>query len=129
MLNSNSGFEEIQSYLNKIYENGFLARDKWINYTLYNYIKETEIVAAESGWFDAYKVVLNAPIDIKNQRKYIQLLSSCKGNYIVTIHNEFADLFNDNKLSEAESIILAGLANFPDDKTLKSDLQMIQNKK
>ena len=128
LLNSDSSFAEIQPYLNRIYEEGFLLKDKWINYTLYNYIQEAEIVAGSQGWLKAYLFVKDAPVKIRNQRKYIQLLNSCKRNYVVTIHNSFADLYNSGKYSEAEELINEGLEQIPGDRTLTSDLQMIKNK-
>lgn len=126
MLNSDSRFDYIQQYLNKTYEDGYLQKNKWISYTIFNYVKETEIIASDDGWLEAYIFVENAPVDIRNQRKYIQLRNSCKGNYIITVHNQFADLFNNGMLLEAENVVRKGLANIPDDRTLLSDLQMLK---
>jgi hypothetical protein len=127
MINSERSFDEILTYLNEVYEQGFLTRDKWINYTLFNYVKEAEIVSIENGWLEAYLFVSSAPLEIRDQRKYLQLLNSCKGNYIITIHNQFADLYNSGKFAEAENIVRQGLNHFPGDRTLTSDLRMIQN--
>lgn len=129
LLNSNENFDVVQSYLNKVYEEGFLSDSKWIDYTLYNYVKEAEIIANSSGWLDAYLFVKAAPLDIQSKSKYRQLLNSCKGNYVVTVHNRFADLYNSGQYEDAEAVVLRGLAIIPDDSTLKSDLQMIQRKK
>jgi len=126
LLNSSEEFDFIQNYLNSVLEEGLLPEAKWISYTLFNYIREAEIKADSEGWLEAYLFVKEAPLDIRNQRKYIQLLNSCKGNYVITIHNQFADLFNNSQFSEAEDIILNGLRYIPDNKTLAADLQMIQ---
>lgn len=126
LINSSENFEKIQTYLNKILEEGFLLKSKWVNYTLFNYIKEAEIKAESEGWLASYLFVKEAPLDIVNQRKYIQLLNSCRGNYIITIHNQFADLFNNSLFTRAKEMILEGLSYLPEDKTLKSDLQMLE---
>ncbi len=128
LLNSGSSYSEVKLHLNRIYENGFLTKGKWINYTIYLYIKESEKLANSQGWLAAYLFVKNAPADIVNQQKYRQLLSSCKGNYAVTIHNKFADFYNKGLYSEAERIIQEGLSYLPDNSTFNSDLQMVRNK-
>ena len=128
MINSHRDFNDIRIFLDESLEEGYLTKNKWINYTLFIYIKNAEALASEKGWLNAYMFVLGAPSDIKNQRKYIQLLSSCKGNYVITIHNRFADLYNSGKHEEAEQLILQGLNVVPGNNTLKSDLQMIQRK-
>jgi len=128
LLNSDSSFDDVQTYLNGIFEEGFLVEKQWINYTIYNYIKEAEILARSSGWLEAFLLVRDAPVDIRNQRKYIQLLDSCKDNYAVTIHNQFADLYNKGKYAEAEIVINEGLIHVPGNRTLTSDLQMIKSK-
>ena len=127
LLNSDVDFDTVQPFLNRVYEEGYLDKSKWINYTVYNYIKEAEIVAGDSGWLDAYLFVKSAPVDIQQMTKYIQLLNSCRGNYIVTVHNEFAELYNSGLFSEAEKAVLDGLGYLPGENTLTSDLQMIQN--
>ncbi|MBI9099185.1 MAG: hypothetical protein JEY91_11940 [Spirochaetaceae bacterium] len=129
LLNSDNDFNKLKLHLNRVYDEGYLSKEKWINYTVFNYIREAEKLAATSGWLEAYEFVKMAPADIKNQRKYIQLLDSCRGNYIVTIHNRFADLFNSGQYQEAEQILAEGLNVIPGDRTLNSDLQMIRNKK
>ena len=128
LLNSGSSYNELQPFINKVYEDGYMTREKWIDYTLYLYIRESEILARSEGWLHAYLFVKSAPEDIINRQKYTRLLSSCKGNYVVTVHNRFADLYNNGDYSEAEEIILQGLSHLPGNKTLNSDLQMIRNK-
>lgn len=129
MLNSGEDFYTVKSYLQNVYDKGFLDRAKWIDYTVYNYIKETKVIANRTGWLDAYLFAEKAPDVIKNNTKYRQLLSSCRGNYVVTVHNQFADLFNSRQYGEAEKIIREGLSFIPEDGTLKADLQLLKRKK
>lgn len=128
LLNSSEPFEPLQDYLDRIYEEGYLARSKWIEYTQYNYIREAEIIAAGEGWLDAYLFVKRAPQEITGGQKYRQLLQNCRNNYIVTVHNAFADLYNRGSYSDAEELLLQGLENIPDDRTLLSDLELVRKK-
>lgn len=125
-LNSDIGFDEIHQYLDLIYNQSFITRDKWISYTVFNYVKEAELIARDAGWLEAYLFVKEAPTDIRDQRKYLHLLDSCKGNYVITIHNKFADLYNKGEYTLAESVIRNGLSVIPNDRTLLSDLKMIK---
>lgn len=126
LLNSGTSHQEVQDYLNKVYEEDFISRDKWIDYSLHNYIKEAEIKSVEAGWLETYLFVKAAPEDFKDRRKYTQLLNSCRDNYIITVHNHFADLYNNRNYEEAKSIILEGLEEIPENRTLTSDLELIR---
>ncbi len=128
LLNSESSYHETNQYINEVYDSGYMTNGKWINFILYLYIKESEVLANSEGWLVSYLFVKNAPAEIINQRKYIQLLSSCRGNYAVTVHNSFAGFFNEGNFIEAEKILLEGLSHLPDNRTLNSDLQMIKNR-
>lgn len=127
-LNSDEPFSIVQNYLDKVLGLGYLSNNKWLEYTQYNYIREAEKIANSSGWLEAYLFVRDAPEELKTQRKFRQLLESCKGNYVVTVHNRFADLYNSGNYSEAESIILEGLEVLPQNETLLSDLSLINKK-
>jgi len=129
LINSGQDFLDIRDFVNKVYEQGYLSDVKWIDYTVYNYIKEAERVAKSAGWLDAFLFVRDAPLEIQNNTKYLQLLNSCRSNYAVTVHNSFADYFNEGRFDEAEAVIRSGLAYIPENRTLNSDLQMILRKK
>lgn len=128
LLNAGQDFPVIEDFLRKTYEEGYLSNSKWIEYTVYNYIKEAERLANNQGWLQAYLFVSEGPSEIRSNSKYRQLLNSCRNNYIVTVHNSFADYFNSGRYDEAEAVVREGLAIAPDDKTLTSDLQLIQRK-
>jgi tetratricopeptide (TPR) repeat protein len=49
-------------------------------------------------------------------------------NTIAIIHNNFADEANSGNLTRAREILEEGLLHFPDDKTLKSDLQLLNKR-
>lgn len=129
LINSGQDFYAIENFIGKIYEEGYLSNSKWSEYTVFNYIKEAERVSRDQGWLEAYLFVENAPEEIRNINKYIQLRNSCKNNYVVTVHNSFADSYNRGDYIEAENLIREGLNHIPDDKTLNSDLQLILRKK
>ena len=127
-LNSDRSFAQVQSHLDRIWKEEHFPKKKWISYTLHNYVKESQIIARKKNWFAAYQFVLEAPVDIHHQRKYIQLLDSCKRNYVISAHNQFADLYNSGLYFKAKEIITEALSLLPKDKTLTSDLKRLKDK-
>ncbi len=95
-------------------ENAWLAI---LNY----YMKQQDY---EGGYGKSQEALAQLPKSTKI-RKMNQAFYS---NSIAIIHNNFADKANSGDLTRAREILEEGLLLFPDDKTLKSDLQLLNKR-
>ena len=77
---------------------------------------------------DGYKKSAQALVGLPQSSKIKKMQKSFYDNCIVIIHNKFAKIANAGDYDEARRILEEGLVKFPDDKTLKSDLTLLNKR-
>ena len=77
---------------------------------------------------EGYKKSTEALVSLPQSSKIKKMKKSFYDNCIVLIHNKFADQANAGNYDEARSILEEGLQKYPDDKTLKSDLTLLNKR-
>ncbi len=77
---------------------------------------------------EGYEKAEEAISQLPKSSKIKTMRQNFYNNVIAVIHNNFADQANAGNYDEARSILEAGLQKFPDDKTLKSDLSLLNKR-
>jgi tetratricopeptide (TPR) repeat protein len=89
-------------------------------------LREGERRADESGEGEAISYLEAAEKQYGGNAQIAQALKVYRNNRIVTFHNEFAGLYNSGKYQEAAEAARQGLAEFPDNRQLKTDLTLAE---
>ncbi|WP_461247868.1 hypothetical protein [Treponema sp. R6D11] len=89
--------------------------------------KEASTISATpaGNWRAAIQYLEASLSHIGANRELEQALTVYKGNLVADYHNRFATEWNKKNFNEAERILNEGLAEFPGDKQLLSDKQII----
>ena len=82
------------------------------------------IQAYEEGYEKSAEALESLPQSSKIKKMQKSFYDNC----IVIIHNNFADQANAGNYDKARSILEEGLQKYPDDKTLKSDLTLLNKR-
>ncbi|MCL1957965.1 MAG: hypothetical protein FWF68_00025 [Spirochaetes bacterium] len=85
--------------------------------------------APDKDWRTAIRYLENAISKYGPNRELEQSLRTYKGNLVADYHNRFAAEWNKKNYVEAELILNEGLAEFPGDKQLLSDKQIVAKQK
>ena len=78
----------------------------------------------EKGYYKAEEGLAQLP----RSSKIKTMRQNFYSNVIAIIHNDFADQANGGNFTRAREILEEGLSQFPNDKTLKSDLQLLNKR-
>ncbi len=77
---------------------------------------------------EGYEKAEEALSQLPKSSKINTMRQNFYSNIIAVIHNNFADQANRGNYDKARSILEEGLQKFPDDKTLKSDLSLLNKR-
>jgi len=95
-----------------------------LNYTI---LKIASYLCAppDKDWRTAIRYLEGAVAKYGTNRELDQAIRTYKGNIVADYHNRFAAEWNKKNYAEAERIINEGLAEFPGDRQLLADKQML----
>ena len=79
----------------------------------------------EKNWRAAVQYIEKALAAFGSDRELEQRAAIYLGNVAVDYHNRFAELWNSASYAEAERILNAALAEFPNDRRLLSDMEIV----
>ena len=122
----NKPFREALAVLDKAVANGFPNKGRIEELVLYLYGKEANRIAASGDWLAAADIALQAVKRVPGDAQLTQAAAGFRKNYVVTIHNQFAQLFNARQYEQARTLLLEALKTMPEDKTLLDDLKTVQ---
>ena len=77
---------------------------------------------------EGYKQATDALVSLPQSSKIKKMQKMFYDNCIVIIHNSFADQANAGNFDAARTILEEGLQKYPGDKTLKSDLTLLNKR-
>jgi tetratricopeptide (TPR) repeat protein len=89
-------------------------------------LREGERRAGEFGDRDAISWLEGAVKRYGSNKDITRALGVYRSNRAIGFHNEFAELYNAGKYEKALAIIQQGLAEFPDNRQLKTDLGLAE---
>jgi hypothetical protein len=122
----NKPFAEALASLDKAIAGGFNQKSRIEELLIFLYSKEANRIAATGDWLAAATVSAEA---LKRLPGNVQLEQASQGfqrNYVVTVHNRFAQLFNSKQYELARTEILAALKHVPNNPTLLKDYDAVQ---
>ena len=122
----NKPFKEALAVLDKAVANGFADKGRIEELVLYLYGKEANRTAATGDWLAAADIALQGVKRVPGNAQLTQAAAGFRKNYVVTIHNQFAQLFNAKQYEQARTLLLGALKTMPEDKTLLDDLKTVQ---
>jgi len=93
--------------------------------------KTASLLCAAPGrdWRSAINYIENALNRFGANRELEQSLRTYRNNLAAEFHNRFAAEWNKKKYDEAENILNEGLAEFPSDRQLLSDMETVKRQK
>lgn len=113
--------------LDEIYAKGSLRKDRYVEYIVYLYGKMAEEAGKRRDWLQAADIMEAAIQKIGNQPRLDSALKGYRNNFAISVHNQFADLYNSKQFQEARDVVEEGLRLIPNNKTLKQDLEIIRD--
>ncbi len=99
----NGDFETARQYLKSVEKD--LSKSQINEYTTYLYSKEAKRIETSEGMKQAYHFLKSADPDILKIAKVKSILDMYEYNYIISIHNNFATLFNAGRYEEAQTLL------------------------
>ncbi len=120
-------FREALATLDKAVANGFADKGRIEELVLYLYGKEANRIAATGDWLAAADIASQGVKRVPGNAQLTQAAAGFRKNYVVTIHNQFAQLFNAKQYEQARTLLLGALKIMPEDKTLLDDLKTVQS--
>jgi hypothetical protein len=113
-------------------ENGFregLLDGKYRNQILlFVFSREADSLVARSGYSEARRFLETFPEDLKGGPDFRKMRETYRHNHAVTVHNEFARLYNAGEFEKARQYLAAAMPDLPDDPLLVKDRDMLKKK-
>lgn len=119
-------FADALAKVEQSYRQGDIQKSQYQSYLVAVFGKEAQSTAAKQGYLAAAKVLEQGikltggdPQLERGRQVYIN-------NYVATVHNRFAALFNNQEYTKARQIVDEGLKIVPDSSILNQDLSLLQ---
>jgi tetratricopeptide (TPR) repeat protein len=95
---------------------------------IYALLKKAEFLAKEQGWQAAISFTETAEADYGPDPRFNEHLRVFRTNRVADLHNAFADAYNKKDIEKARTIIAGALEEFPGNRQLLSDKQLMEDK-
>lgn len=92
----------------------------------YAWQQQIKLLVDQQKFLEAAAVARQGVQSLGTSRVLSNLEKQCLNNHAVTVHNRYADLFNQKKYQEALEVVQQGLMEVPGNRTLQSDLTKVQ---
>ncbi|MDR3343021.1 MAG: hypothetical protein LBT14_09615 [Treponema sp.] len=89
-------------------------------------LKGGELLAAEEGWFAAINFIETAITRYGSNVQLESRLQAFRTNRVAQLHNAFVNLFNRRNYEGAHQFILEALEEFPGNRHLATDLELVE---
>ena len=92
----------------------------------YIWQSQVKTLVDQQQFLEAAAVARQGVQALGTSRVLSNLEKQCLNNHAVTVHNKYADLFNQKKYQEALEVVQQGLMEVPGNRTLQADLNKVQ---
>ncbi|MBR6565890.1 MAG: hypothetical protein IKK79_03660 [Spirochaetaceae bacterium] len=92
----------------------------------YVWQSQVKVLVDQQQFLEAAAVARQGVQALGTSRVLSNLEKQCLNNHAVTVHNKYADLFNQKKYQEALEVVQQGLMEVPGNRTLQADLNKVQ---
>ena len=102
---------------------GKLADERYTEFIVYLYGKQAEEAGRQQDWLAAAGLMDEAINLVGDHPQLTRAWKGYRDNYAIQVHNEFANIFNSGKYSEAYDLVEAALELVPESRLLQQDLE------
>ena len=92
----------------------------------YVWQSQVKVLVDQQQFLEAAAVARQGVQALGTSKVLSNLEKQCLNNHAVTVHNKYADLFNQKKYQEALEVVQQGLMEVPGNRTLQADLNKVQ---
>jgi hypothetical protein len=122
---------DVISAIERSLANGKITSKRSVELITFAVQKTASLLCAAPGrdWRSAINYIENALNRFGANRELEQALGTYRSNLATEFHNRFASEWNKKNYDEAESILNEGLAEFPGDRQLLTDMETVKRQK
>ncbi len=117
--------EEALSLVDEYYASGKIGRERYEEFVVFLFGKKAEEFARRRMWLEAADAAARGLEKLGNSRQLERAVEGYRNNFAVSVHNEFAKLYNRKRYTEAKVLVEEGLEKLPDNPILLKDLETI----
>lgn len=118
----NKRYDESLPMVREAYTSNKISKSEWQNWITVLHQNEALLISQNTGWWDAWIFMKSLPLEERNIRSIKTSTAKAHDNWSFGIHNQFADLYNNQNFEEAEKILMEALKMDPENKYLSKDL-------
>jgi len=97
-------------------------------YLVFIYSREIQRLFSEDEWISALDLAAAAAEETENDSRILKLAGTVEFNLGIVYHNQFVAYYNSGAFEKARTVVEEGLSIVPDNKTLLSDLRLLEKK-
>ncbi|WP_191014407.1 hypothetical protein [Treponema zioleckii] len=118
--------EPFENAINAVHgKKSVLPQKNYEKLVSFAYQTEANRISKGENFIEAAKFSEKGLLELPNDANLTRQKASFMRNYEVKIHNQAAKLANSGKKDEAKLVVEEGLKNYPESKTLRTDLQRL----
>ena len=117
--------EEALSLVDEYYASGKIGRERYEEFVVFLFGKKAEEFARRRMWLEAADAAARGLEKLGSSRQLERAVEGYRNNFAVSVHNEFAKLYNRKRYAEAKELVEEGLEKLPDNSILLKDLETI----
>jgi len=119
------GHREAVSMADDFYSGGKIARKRYEEFIVFLFGKKAEELARRRKWLEAAEAAAEGLAKLGSSRQLERAVEGYKNNFAVSVHNEFAQLYNRKRYAEAKALVEEGLEKLPENPILLKDLETV----
>lgn len=119
-------FDEALAEIRESFHDRYLSGQRYEEYIEFLYLTEAEEIVRNEGWLAAIPLIEEGRDLLPNSPKLKQAEESFRYNFVVRVHNQFAELYNDKQYEQAAALLDEALRKLPANKTLLQDKKVIE---
>jgi hypothetical protein len=121
-----ASLDEFLPLLRAAHAEGSLSPKDYASLAVYAYSKEADRFARAGDWPRAAAIAQAGAESLAGNAELLRMASTYRANHAIALHNDFAALWNAGDFAAARRVVEEGLALYPGDARLKSDLAALQ---
>lgn len=116
------GFRPSLALVDQALAAGDIETKRAVEFYVYLYGTEANRLGRGGDWLGAAALAEAGLAKTGNSPSLVQAAANYRRNFVVSVHNRFAALFNAGRYAEAANAAVEGLSKLPGDPTLQADL-------
>jgi len=117
------GFAPALALVDEALSAGDIGLARADEFYVYLYGNEADRIGRDGDWLGAASLAEAGAAKAGGDATLLRAAENFRHNFVATVHNRFAALYNAGRYTEAASVAAEGLAKLPGDATLSADLE------